>query len=371
MKSHKKMIIIALLLVGLMALPLASFANGFNTLTIISMDNKALHHLDQRPSDGGVPHKGITFRIWQLPDRDGMRPVNEMLTELKDLTVAMMDAKYPNLPPTNSPLTDITGTTVFRDLPDGYYYVRAVNQKGTEWESDWHIVPFLVKLPYIQIDGTQTSAITVYPKGSIPEKPDEPEKPPTGGERFVKVSASKEKPLEGASFKVVVRVVDDRGEEVTDSKGAYVYKAVMVDGKELLVRSGADGRFEVTGLPYGVYYLIETVAPQGYLGLIEPLAFTVDATSYDDTAIIKIINKEGPLPSPPDEETPEVPPTPPTPPTPPKPPSPPKPPVKPGIQVPETGDITVFIAMVTGGLFIGLGTYFYKDSVQTKEKANP
>lgn len=362
--------IIFLVLIGVMTFPTKLLAQGGNELKIIAIANKQAHTLHEKPE--GKPIKGVVYRLWKIDGELTREKATTLLKQLATRSVADLDRDYPDLPPKNTPPTDDTGIVVMKNLPAGYYYVRGVTQKQGVLDSDWKQAPFLVELPYTQPDGTQTNSVTVYPKATTEPEPPVPPDTPTGGEKFVKVSAFDEKALEGAVFKVVQRVVDEEGIEKKDNTGAYIYKSVEKNGKTIILKSGPDGRFEVTGLPYGVYYLIETIVPKGYLGLKEPLAFTIDKNSYEDTAIIKIRNQKGPdtleTPSEPETKSEPVPVKPPV-----KPPTPPKPgkPVKPGIQVPETGDITAFVAMITGTLFIVMGTYFYRDGKKASRKKGP
>ncbi|WP_455257781.1 pilin N-terminal domain-containing protein [Peptoniphilus asaccharolyticus] len=56
-------------------------------------------------------------------------------------------------------------------------------------------------------------------------------------------------------------------------------------GKEndaMIFISNADGQFEVTGLAYGKYKLVEVKAPKGFAKLNTPITFTVDKDSYSN-----------------------------------------------------------------------------------------
>ncbi|MBP2966794.1 prealbumin-like fold domain-containing protein, partial [Acinetobacter baumannii] len=60
--------------------------------------------------------------------------------------------------------------------------------------------------------------------------------------------------------------------------------------------SGENGEFEVTGLKFGTYYLVETEAPEGYVLLKNPIKFTVDDNSYNNKTV-EVVNKhKGSLP---------------------------------------------------------------------------
>ncbi len=90
----------------------------------------------------------------------------------------------------------------------------------------------------------------------------------TGGKKFVKVdSTNSDIHLAGAEFVV------------------YATEADAENGVNPIVTglvSAADGTFEVVGLAYGDYWLVETKAPAEYHLNDSPISFTVNATSYDD-----------------------------------------------------------------------------------------
>lgn len=120
----------------------------------------------------------------------------------------------------------------------------------------------------------------------------------TGGYRFQKVGDDKNRtPLAGATFQVMKEV-----------NGKM--EPVMQDGKSLFVTSGEDGFFQVAGLPYGTYYIVETRAPKGYELLTEPVKFEVTATSLttSKSAWIEIVNHAKPVtPGNPPKDHPELP----------------------------------------------------------------
>ncbi|HEM5178842.1 TPA: SpaH/EbpB family LPXTG-anchored major pilin [Streptococcus suis] len=119
----------------------------------------------------------------------------------------------------------------------------------------------------------------------------------TGGKKFEKKDKAANKALPGAKF--VVKNADGKflkqtktGDVVTKNEWieATDAKDAVTKGATELV-SGADGKFEVKGLPYGTpnqkasegstdYQLIETEAPTGYAMLQEAITFKVNATSY-------------------------------------------------------------------------------------------
>ena len=101
------------------------------------------------------------------------------------------------------------------------------------------------------------------------------EKAQVGGFKFLKIANDKDKkPLEGASFKVTRKIKDS-------------YQSVQQEGKDLIVTSDNDGKFEVTNLPYGDYYLWEVKAPTGYKKLGSGVKFTIGEKEASKVMIIK------------------------------------------------------------------------------------
>jgi fimbrial isopeptide formation D2 family protein/LPXTG-motif cell wall-anchored protein len=117
----------------------------------------------------------------------------------------------------------------------------------------------------------------------------------TGGAMFQKVDQDNKKTgLKNAKFVIQNEtkdkyvVIDETTKEVTwttDKNQATAFT------------SGKNGEFEVTGLEFGTYYLVETEAPDGYVLLKNPIEFTVDDNSYNKKQTVEVVNKhKGSLP---------------------------------------------------------------------------
>ncbi len=131
-----------------------------------------------------------------------------------------------------------------------------------------------------------------------------------GSINFLKTDETGKNPLAGAQF-TITQLVDGKHIRLKDDKG-----------KELRIVSGKDGRFFANGLKYGNYYIWETKAPEGYSLLNTGLEFKIDDESSDKVLVIKN-RKTGPIP--------------------------------------KTGDITLIILIIAGGIMIGLGRYLIKE----------
>lgn len=108
----------------------------------------------------------------------------------------------------------------------------------------------------------------------------------TGGKQFVKKDGHTEKALANAKFKVYKETEGVKEWATFTVNGASENAfAGWVATEELAteVTSGADGVIKVTGLSEGTYYLKETVTPDGYVLLAEPVEFEVAHQGYGST----------------------------------------------------------------------------------------
>lgn len=371
-----KLIVFGLLLAFL--LPVFVQAAGSNNLTIIKLLNEGNHFINEKP-EGSTPVSGAIYKIWRIgagEENTSQVSYDQILRNLGNMSLDSLDREFSQPENKLSLPTDVEGRTSFENLTDGRYYIREVIETENGLITSQYSIPFLVDLPLIINDETIRN-VTVYPKSTTPTTPPPPppEEPPTGGEKFIKVD-SQGRNLAGARFKVVDRVQDEQGNYIKDAGGNFVYRSVYLDGEEILLVSDGNGRFEVNGLSYGVYWLVETAAPLGYRLLTQPLEFTITRNSYDDSVVIQIVNQEEPPGTPPEtppDTPPSVPPDVPTKPpesppdtpiivTPPDVPiSPPKGPIPP-ITIPKTGDIEIFLFIAAGLAMVILGAWITKDT---------
>ena len=128
----------------------------------------------------------------------------------------------------------------------------------------------------------------------------------TGGAKFVKQDRATQEKLNGAEFVVQNSSNKYLKQTVTDG---VITATSWVDTKEEATKfiSNAEGMFEVTGLAYGsanqtpetassTYKLVEVTAPTGYALLQEPIEFTANASSYQDTNTITVYNSKVTIP---------------------------------------------------------------------------
>ncbi len=119
----------------------------------------------------------------------------------------------------------------------------------------------------------------------------------TGGALFKKIDkdASKQNnALKDATFVIQNEtqteyvVINDKTKEVTWTADK---------NKATTFTSDKDGKFEVSGLKYGTYYLVETKAPDGYVILDKPIKFVVNENSHTTDKTVTVMNKhKGSLP---------------------------------------------------------------------------
>lgn len=225
-------------------------------------------------------------------------------------------------------------------------------------------MPFIIDLPFRTDKGDQPT-VDVYPKTEPPPDDDEPQ----GGERFRKVDDAGQG-LAGARFKLVVQARQANGDPLWDAQGNPVYQSYLMNGKEVILHSDEGGRFEIRGLPFGDYWLIETVSPTGYSLLKEPLAFTVSEFNYEDDSVVRIINMKRPPDLPLEPDDPEKP-TPPESIEKPEPPdkTPPgtqvKPPTvneRPPVTIPKTGDVQTYLFLMAGLVLALVGSWLIRAS---------
>lgn len=106
------------------------------------------------------------------------------------------------------------------------------------------------------------------------------------------LSSEKQNGEEGTEAKALVAERQKAyNEAFIANANSYTLSNTVVDNA-LVLKSDAEGRFEVTGLAYGDYALEEKTAPEGYAKLNSEITFTVANGSYAGTADELQYNKD-------------------------------------------------------------------------------
>lgn len=114
----------------------------------------------------------------------------------------------------------------------------------------------------------------------------------TGAQLFMKVSNTMQ-PLAGAEFRIY-KMVGNQKQYVQQAGTMYV--TWVTDAKQATkFVSPADGKFALTGLGYGDYFLEETKAPANYQLLARDADFSITSASTLAKGTINIINTSAPM----------------------------------------------------------------------------
>lgn len=204
---------------------------------------------------------------------------------------------------TLSPLTtDSKGELRISGLPEGQYVFREVKAP------EGYIISNRDSQVILDSDGDRESIEVVNRKSD------------KGRISFLKVDGDTDDRLNAARFKLSYKdKLTDKDIFVKDDKG-----------KELVMVSDKDGKFQADNLPFGEYYLREVKAPEGYEKLKDGIKLTVDAK--DSTKTFKVNNYRVPGRTPP-----------------------PKGGNHKGGEFPKTGDILLEISVGVGFLLFILG----------------
>lgn len=267
------------------------------TFSFVSVSNFALANNDiliHLKNDKEV-RKNVELNIFKV---NSEKSDLELLEQLRVLSKSELEEKYGTAKYVVK--SNEEGKIQLKDLEDGTYYAVEFSVVNGEYVT----VPFIFNVP--TTEKTREIFVKVVEKKEIPEN---------GGKRFTKISGEDNKPLQGASFKVM-----------TKKDGAFV--PVVKEGQNYIVTSDERGNFSVDNLAFGKYYLWEVNAPVGYSPLTENIEFEIVGNEIsNESQSIAIKNWKTPPP-----------------------------PV-----IPNTGDITFFVLLLGGSILVILGYYMTRE----------
>ena len=151
----------------------------------------------------------------------------------------------------------------------------------------------------VNTDIENKATLTYENQYGVTGTPDSKDTVKTGGFiglKYENVNSTEEKGLAGAEFELYEANGDTaKGNKLSFvySNGVYTVCKAGTEGAVSTITSENDGTFNVKGLAYGTYTLVETKAPTGYQLYSGDISVKVNATSYDSNAILadnKVVN---------------------------------------------------------------------------------
>lgn len=247
-------------------------------------------------ANSGNPISDITFNVYRV---DTEESIGESPTD-EDVAEYATEANR-----VGSIVTDATGYGSL-GLEKGTYLV--VEEHNAE-KVEAPVEPFYISIPMpvekVNGDGTVVievvDIVSVYPKNNLVDTPEPPPIiPPVPDDvkgRFAIVKHDVDDTsmvLEGAKFKVYRPATEtDTDTETIECDGVkYIVVPVEVNGSQLILETGADGKASSPELDYGTYFLVETEAPAGYSKLEEAVDVAVTSIVVENVKITYIANEK-------------------------------------------------------------------------------
>lgn len=255
--------------------------------------------------DNNRPISDITFDVYKVEAGEG-ESLSEVSTAEEISRYATAENKV------DSVTTDSTGYASLA-LEDGIYLIVEEHNKAKVVAP---VNPFYVRIPMhvdsimaYSEDGSAVEAVTydivaVYPKNEPVTPPEEepnlPNPPDNVKGKFTIVKHDEDDEsilLGGAKFEVYRAATDeDENPKIVICDGIqYAVVPVRSDGGTLTLTTGEDGRATSPSLTCGVYFLVETKAPDGYNLREEAVKVTVVSDTHAETTIVSVGNRRGHL----------------------------------------------------------------------------
>lgn len=252
--------------------------------------------------DSGLPISDIKFHVYSV---DGQGGTSEIPTEEEIALYAV---------PENLIGTIVTDTTGYgsMELDEGTYLV--VEEYNAE-KIKAPVAPFYIQVPMpeekeiVDENGNVTTEIvyndivTVYPKNEPVVPPPPPPPPPPDNEFYGKFNIWKHETgntanvLAGAEFAVYRTATAEDTDAITITCDGVEYSVVpyIYDGAPLKLVTDENGFASSPEINCGVYFVVETKAPSGYVSSKEVYTVTVTPSVVSQIPVLYIANDRGSL----------------------------------------------------------------------------